>query len=169
MFLPETGQGFDADQKKRVLLAVLTIGPVSAIIDPVCFRLYINEGYLANPLVSGPFAIKPMKKYYLYIGARQYGPFSLAELKSQHLHRDTPVWREGLNGWVKAGQVEELQAILPATFIPPHLIDQEDQQTAPLPAARRSHLKTRFFNKLFFVVCLLICMLLIVFVLLLNR
>ncbi|WP_276482151.1 DUF4339 domain-containing protein [Paraflavitalea pollutisoli] len=110
-----------------------------------------------------------MKKYYLYIGARQYGPFSLAELKSKHLHHHTPVWREGLNGWVKAGQVEELQAILPAIPVPPALVEAEEQVATPLADARHSHLKTRFFNKVFFVVCLLVAMLLIIFGLLVNR
>lgn len=110
-----------------------------------------------------------MTKYYLYIGARQYGPFSFAELKRQHLHHDTPVWREGLNGWVRASQVEELKVLLPANHMPPVLIGQEEHQGTPLPASRRSHLKTRFFNKLFFIICLLVCMLLIVLVYILHR
>ena len=99
-----------------------------------------------------------MKKYYLYNGARQYGPFSYAELKHQHLLRDTPVWYEGLNEWVKAGSVEELQAILPPAAPPPFVVSNSGQENSitPLPAQPSPHLKTRFLNKVLLITGILV-------------
>ena len=104
-----------------------------------------------------------MKKYYLYIGARQYGPFSRAELKNHHIHRDTAVWYEGLNGWVKAGTVDELQDILPTATPPPFVIANDDgRQSAPSSFSRKSsRLQRRFFNRLSFIISLIVLGLLI--------
>jgi len=104
-----------------------------------------------------------MKKSYLYIGARQYGPFSRAELKKHHIHRDTAVWYEGLNEWVKAGTVEELQEILPASCPPPFLESNEGSPpSASGPFSRKSsRLQQRFFNRLSFIISLIVLGLLI--------
>ncbi|WP_315824256.1 DUF4339 domain-containing protein [Paraflavitalea speifideaquila] len=103
-----------------------------------------------------------MKKYYLYNGA-QYGPFSYAELKHQHLLRDTPIWYEGLNEWVTAGSVVELQAILPAPCPPPFVVananNSNSSKTLPPPAT--SKIKTRFLNKVFLIGCLIACLLVV--------
>lgn len=104
-----------------------------------------------------------MKKYYLYNGARQYGPFSFAELKHQHLLRDTPVWYEGLNEWVKAGSVEELQEILPPATPPPFVVSNSSQGTTitSLPSTTTaSHLKARFLNKVLLIAGILVLLLL---------
>ncbi len=104
-----------------------------------------------------------MKKYYLYNGARQYGPFSFAELKHQHLLRDTPVWHEGLNEWVKAGTVQELQEILPPATPPPFIISNGSPQSpaALFDSPASSRLKTRFVNKVIFIVSILLLILLL--------
>lgn len=104
-----------------------------------------------------------MKKYYLYNGARQYGPFSFAELKHQYLLRDTPVWYEGLNEWVKAGSVEELQEILPPAAPPPFVVSNNSQgnTATPLPSPTTADpLKTRFLNKVLLITGILVLLLL---------
>lgn len=104
-----------------------------------------------------------MKKYYLYNGSRQYGPFSYAELKHQHLLRSTPVWYEGLNEWVPAGSVEELQAIVPAACPPPFIVSNADTGTSPrpFPGPATSRINTRFRNRVLFISCLIVCLLIV--------
>jgi hypothetical protein len=111
-----------------------------------------------------------MKKYYLYNGARQYGPFSYAELKHQHLLRDTPIWYEGLNEWVTAGSVVELQAILPAALPPPFIVSNTNHgnSSKTLPPPATSKIKTRFLNKLFFIACIIACLLLVLTLIIIN-
>lgn len=51
-----------------------------------------------------------MRKYY-YIddtSKQQCGPFTLQELPSRNISRDTMVWSAGMRDWTKAGNVEEL-------------------------------------------------------------
>jgi hypothetical protein len=104
-----------------------------------------------------------MKKYYLYNGTCQFGPFTLAQLKHQNLHRDTHVWYEGLNEWVKAGTVQELQELLPPATPPPFMISNNSSQPPATsfnsPAASR--LQTRFVNKVIFIVSILLLILLV--------
>lgn len=104
-----------------------------------------------------------MKKYYLYNGTRQFGPFSFAELKHQHLLRDTHVWYEGLNEWVKAGTVQELQELLPPATPPPFMISNNSTQTpaTSFDAPPSSRLKARFVNKVIFIVSILLLTLLV--------
>ena len=46
--------------------------------------------------------------YYMIIEGRQTGPFPAEALKAQGLMPDTYVWREGLQNWVTASQLPEL-------------------------------------------------------------
>lgn len=50
-------------------------------------------------------------KYYLHDGDEQCGPFSLDDLKRKSTTKETPVWREGLNDWAKAGTLDELSSL----------------------------------------------------------
>lgn len=111
-----------------------------------------------------------MKKYYLYNGTRQYGPFSFAELKHQHLYRNTPVWHEGLNEWVMAGSVEELQDILPPACPPPFVVSNTGQgtPTKPLPPRASSKIQARFRNGVLFVTCLIISFLLVLTIIIIS-
>jgi hypothetical protein len=59
-----------------------------------------------------------MKTYYLHNGSENEGPFDFEELKSKKINRTTPVWREGMEDWKTAGEVEELKSIL-ETVPPP--------------------------------------------------
>ena len=58
-----------------------------------------------------------MKKYFIRIADDQKGPFSIEELKIQNITSSTFVWFEGLENWIEASKVEELQSILGA--VPP--------------------------------------------------
>jgi uncharacterized membrane protein YhaH (DUF805 family) len=59
-----------------------------------------------------------MKKYYYSNGVDRKGPVTLEELKSSaDLRHDTLVWYEGLTGWVRADELEELSEVF--VSIPP--------------------------------------------------
>lgn len=57
-----------------------------------------------------------MKKYYLHNGSFQEGPFTIEELKSRGYTDVTPIWYDGLAGWMPAGSLDELKLATP----PPH-------------------------------------------------
>lgn len=66
---------------------------------------------------------------------RQAGPYSLQDLEACGLTPDTPVWHEGLDDWVRASEVEELAAMLPAP-LPPIPVEEavaEQQVVTPTP------------------------------------
>lgn len=65
-------------------------------------------------------------KYYLHDGDEQHGPFSLDDLKTKFITKETPVWREGLNDWTKAGMLDELSSLFAS--VPPSF------KKPPLPA-----------------------------------
>ncbi len=52
------------------------------------------------------------KKYFIYIGNKEEGPFEIDELKKIGLTNSTPIWHVGLSTWTTADQIEELKAIL---------------------------------------------------------
>lgn len=43
-------------------------------------------------------------KYWLFINGRQQGPFSYDELMKIPFTAETPIWYEGLSGWMPAGK-----------------------------------------------------------------
>jgi hypothetical protein len=55
--------------------------------------------------------MNPIKKYYIYKDNQQKGPYSFEELKDLNISRDTMIWYEGLETWIKALEVEELKEI----------------------------------------------------------
>jgi GYF domain 2 len=56
-----------------------------------------------------------MKLYYIYDGNTTLGPFSLEDLKSHTLQKNTPIWYEALGEqWTTAGEVPELNTL----FVP---------------------------------------------------
>jgi hypothetical protein len=59
-----------------------------------------------------------MKKYYIGSDNKQSGPFTIEELKSIKITRDTLVWFEGLEDWKTAGSIPDLEALF-ASFPPP--------------------------------------------------
>lgn len=71
---------------------------------------------------------------YFYIDneGKQKGTFSPEELKSENIKRDTLVWTQGMNEWMRASSVAELDAIFAesAGYYPP----QPAAQTVTPPA-----------------------------------
>ena len=53
-----------------------------------------------------------MKKYFVRLGSKQYGPATMEELKKMNIGRDTLVWYKGLSKWTPAGEVPEISDVL---------------------------------------------------------
>lgn len=55
--------------------------------------------------------------YYWYINSRHQktGPFSLEALKRQDIKKDTMVWRDGLEGWIEASRLNDLEGMFPSS------------------------------------------------------
>lgn len=51
-------------------------------------------------------------QYYYHDGKEQKGPYSITELISCGITRNTKVWKEGLDTWKDAGELDELKALL---------------------------------------------------------
>ena len=78
-----------------------------------------------------------MKQYY-YCGTdgQQYGPVPEEYLKTYGVTRDTLVWCEGMDNWVKAGDVLELSYMF-ATSTPPPLMPVPPQTPPAAPTTER--------------------------------
>ena len=53
-----------------------------------------------------------MKQYFIHNGRTESGPFDLEQLKQMHIKKDFFIWYEGLQKWVRASSVTELQELL---------------------------------------------------------
>jgi len=53
-----------------------------------------------------------MKHYYFAENDRQFGPFTIEELKSKRLKKCTLVWTDGMEDWDTADRLEELKDII---------------------------------------------------------
>ncbi len=60
-----------------------------------------------------------MKQYYFSDGQERFGPFSLEELRSQPISKDTLIWHEELDDWTKAGELAELTPLFELPTMPP--------------------------------------------------
>jgi len=72
-----------------------------------------------------------MRKYYIYIDGKEEGAFSIEDLKERKIGRDTMVWFNGLDKWLKAEHVEELKQLFEA--LPPKLTSPPPFITPPTP------------------------------------
>ena len=64
-----------------------------------------------------------MIKYYFAEENKQKGPYSIEELKNNKISANTLVWREGLNNWVIAKELKELETLFKST--PPPLAKEK--------------------------------------------
>jgi membrane protease subunit (stomatin/prohibitin family) len=64
----------------------------------------------------------PTAGWFAGINGRQQGPFDASALVAQGVTRDTLVWKNGMDGWVAAGQVPELASVFAS--VPPPLPPQ---------------------------------------------
>lgn len=53
-----------------------------------------------------------MKKYFLFDGTTQHGPFDMAELEAKIITAQTMVWFAPLPEWKPAGEIDELKGLL---------------------------------------------------------
>ncbi|MDJ0668166.1 MAG: SPFH domain-containing protein [Desulfobacterales bacterium] len=76
-----------------------------------------------QPPAGGPPPLPPAVQWYAGINNQQAGPFTPEQLQQMiaqgQIDRDTLVWKQGMAGWEKAGQVDDLQGLFGA--VPPPL------------------------------------------------
>jgi hypothetical protein len=72
-----------------------------------------------------------MNQFYYSDGKNQLGPFSLDELKTKNITKDTLVWYDGLPEWTEAGKLELLSILLKP--VPPPLV----KKTTPPPITEK--------------------------------
>jgi hypothetical protein len=60
-----------------------------------------------------------MEKFYIQIIGVQDGPFTIAQLKNENIHSQTPVWHYGLSEWTTASKIDALKPLLLGTGSPP--------------------------------------------------
>jgi len=75
-----------------------------------------------------------MKQYYYANGDQQLGPFSIQELQSKNLRKDTYVWYEGLSDWTRAGDLPELGGLFETPQAQMQTQNPPLHQTPPPPA-----------------------------------
>jgi len=83
-----------------------------------------------------------MKKFYLYNGSVQQGPFTLNQLKRANINNDTPIWHEGLTDWIKAEETEELREFFKSSTPPPFNKHIESPPSFVSPAAQNKNPNT---------------------------
>lgn len=76
-----------------------------------------------------------MNVYFIHIGPEQEGPFTPEELKSKDIKKETPVWREGLSEWKKAGELPELNFLF--ITVPPPFVQKEELISPPPPFSQK--------------------------------
>lgn len=69
--------------------------------------------------------------FYIAVNGQKTGPFTLEELKSKDIQKDTLMWTEGLDNWTKADHIALLKDILRS--IPPPLSNNNSTQNPPPP------------------------------------
>jgi hypothetical protein len=85
-----------------------------------------------------------MRKYFISLNGFTYGPYSFEDLRAMNLHPSTPVWFQGMGGWIPANQVGELQSLFyysqpsyyqPSSgYVPPDYgMDQNNTQPTSTP------------------------------------
>jgi hypothetical protein len=67
-----------------------------------------------------------MKKYFYTNGVEKFGPFSLEEMKTQNITRNTKIWFYGLDKWEPLKEIDELQFIYNST--PPPIAHSQNKK-----------------------------------------
>jgi hypothetical protein len=52
-----------------------------------------------------------MKKYFSHNGEEPNGPFDVEDLKKKNINRETLIWYEGIDNWIVADKIEELNVL----------------------------------------------------------
>lgn len=64
-------------------------------------------------------ATADQRYYFMMINGQQCGPFTKEELKSKGLRPDSHVWKNGMNDWMLAAHIPELQPLFQSPTPPP--------------------------------------------------
>lgn len=72
-----------------------------------------------------------MRKYFIYNGQSEIGPFDFEQLKTIQLKNETPIWYEGLQNWTTANNIEELKSIIYSNVSPPKFENFAQQNSNP--------------------------------------
>lgn len=88
------------------------------------------------------------QQFYIAVNGQQTGPFTIDDLKTKNIHRDTLVWTVGLDNWTKAEYIPILKEVLRAT--PPPLPNSEtkttSQQVPPPPSPKAPISNDKYFG-----------------------
>jgi GYF domain 2 len=52
-----------------------------------------------------------MTYYFIKVGDNESGPFTVNQLKSKSIQKNTPVWYAGIQEWTNAGEIYELKEL----------------------------------------------------------
>ena len=72
-------------------------------------------------------------EYWIIITEQQQGPYTLEELATKAIVRETPVWHDGMPDWMPAGDLPELASML-SPVIPQPVIPEMPVEVPELPA-----------------------------------
>jgi hypothetical protein len=80
-------------------------------------KIYPSEKYNDYSCVICLLNLKQgrMKQYYLHNGQHLVGPFTSDELREKNITRETFVWKEDQNDWIKANEIPALVNIFADT------------------------------------------------------
>jgi len=90
-----------------------------------------KEGWIKGSIEIPEELIKNKDRKYFYSnGIKEFGPFTLAELKENNLSWDTKIWYQGMEGWKIAAEVPEFKNYVPLPPpIPPPPIETEKKSS----------------------------------------
>lgn len=69
-----------------------------------------------------------MKEYYALVDGEKRGPFELEDLDNEDLSGDTLIWREGIEEWTKAKNIDEVRNQLIGSNPPPEPLSETSRR-----------------------------------------
>lgn len=66
-----------------------------------------------------------MEKYYISDGKTETGPYSLEQLKQIPLNKNSLIWKQGMEKWLKISELPELKELVYA--VPPPVSKQKER------------------------------------------
>lgn len=88
------------------------------------------------------------QQYYIAVNGQQTGPFTIEDLKTKNIQRDTLVWTEGLDNWTKAEYIPLIKEVLRATppLLPKTETNTTSQQVPPPPTPTQPISNDKYFG-----------------------
>jgi hypothetical protein len=81
------------------------------------------NNFSQNSSTSSPPPLPKSKKYHLAINNEAKGPFEMSEIeqfvKEKKVDKNTLAWSEGMSGWKKMSEIDELKELF--SLVPPPL------------------------------------------------